>query len=336
MSESDLENGRQPTSLRKKIVGLILGIGAVSGALLSAYSLYVKFNPPPPPPHAQAKGEISDVAFENTKGGIKVRWKATVEGYKGKAIIIRWTLYDAEVRAPVSNTNFRHEYGAKFTPSFDVDQGSDSFFVPAPKDEGTYYVRIELDPPSAATLDSEESKLFDWTSGQNPGNEETTQTSDSTASAPASAPSGEDIQNLDTPPSEATEGVVVVSPDFNVEAATAEEAAAINAAIEYYQYAETGVYYTTYNLLSSEAQAYYTQDEWVAANTALDSAAGEFVVTDAYSADVGLGVPTYAVTLTVYADSSSFNRTTYFIYENGHWAHHLSSEEQNMFDDALY
>jgi hypothetical protein len=51
-----------------------------------------------------------------------------------------------------------------------------------------------------------------------------------------------------------------------------------------------------------------------------------------------LGVPTYAVTVTVYlADGSSFNRTTYFVDEGaGHWAHYLSGEETNMFDDALY
>jgi hypothetical protein len=120
-----------------------------------------------------------------------------------------------------------------------------------------------------------------------------------------------------------------------VEAATTEEAAAINGAIDYYQYAETGDYYTTYDLLSSEAQTYYTQDEWVTANTVLDSAAAEFVVTDAYQYDLGLGVPTYAVTLTVYADGSSV-RTTYFIYEDGQWVHHLTSEEVNLFDDALY
>ena len=145
------------------------------------------------------------------------------------------------------------------------------------------------------------------------------------------------IQNLSTSPSQATEGIVVVSPDFNAGAATAEEAAAINAAIDYYQYAEVGDYDTTYNLLSYEDQNYYTRDQWIESNTVLDSAAGEFVVTDAYPNDIGLGVPTYAVTLTVYLpDGSSFNRTTYFVNEGGYWAHYLNDEEVNMFDDALY
>jgi hypothetical protein len=116
----------------------------------------------------------------------------------------------------------------------------------------------------------------------------------------------------------------------------AEEAAVINAAIDYYQYAESGDYSTTYDLLSSEDQNYYTRDEWVTANTILDSAAAEYVVTDAYPDDLGLGVPTYAVTVTVnLPDGSLFNRTTYFIYEGGHWAHYLSEEEMDTFDGAL-
>jgi flagellar biosynthesis GTPase FlhF len=166
--------------------------------------------------------------------------------------------------------------------------------------------------------------------------EQQNQESDSSGDS-SSDTSDESIENSDTSPSQATEGIVVVSSDFNTAAATSEEAEVINAAIEYYQYAEIGDYDTTYNLLSYEDQSYYTRDEWIASNTALDSAAGEFVVTDAYPDDIGLGVPTYAVTLTVYmTDGSSFNRTTYFVNEGGYWAHYLNDEEVNMFDDALY
>lgn len=161
------------------------------------------------------------------------------------------------------------------------------------------------------------------------------QASDSSDTSSSDSSDG-GIANSSTSPSQATEGIVVVSSDFNTAAATAEEAEVINAAIEYYQYAEIGDYYSTYSLLSYEDQNYYTQDEWATSNNVLDSAAGEFVVTDAYPDDIGLGVPTYAVTVTVYADDSSFNRTTYFVNEGGYWAHYLNEEEVNMFDDALY
>ena len=138
-------------------------------------------------------------------------------------------------------------------------------------------------------------------------------------------------------PSEAPEGVVVVSPDYNVQAVGTEEAYAIDAAIAYYQAVEIGDYYTTHSLLSVEDQNLYPVDAWVQANTNLDSAAGEFVVTGAYPDSVGNFSPTYAVTVAVYLpDGSTIDRTTYFTDEgNGYWAHWLSNEEMAMFDGAL-
>jgi len=191
-------------------------------------------------------------------------------------------------------------------------------------------------------LDQENSETFVGQIDEQ-GNEVTAQQPEETQSDPSTSPSPRDssnestIQNLGTPPSQAPEGVVPVSPGFDSGAASTEEAAAINAAIDYYQYVEIGDYSSTYDLLSSESQTHYTLDEWVEANTALDSAAGEFVVTDAYPYDLGLGVPTYAVAVTIYfPDGTSSNRMTYFIYEAGNWRHHLTSDEVDMFSGALY
>ena len=115
-----------------------------------------------------------------------------------------------------------------------------------------------------------------------------------------------------------------------------EEDAVANAAMDYYRYVQSGDYSKTYDLLSFADQNYYTEDEWVTANTILDSAAAEYVVTDAYPDDLGLGVPTYAVAVTVdLPDGSSFSRTTYFVNEAGHWAHYLTEEEVGTFDGAL-
>lgn len=139
------------------------------------------------------------------------------------------------------------------------------------------------------------------------------------------------------PPSQAAEGVVVVSSDYDVQAVSTEEAYAIDAAIAYYQAVEIGDYYTTHSLLSVEDQNLYPVDAWVRANTNLDSAAGEFVVTGAYPDDVGNFSPTYAVTVAVYLpDGSTIDRTTYFTDEgNGYWAHWLSQEEMDLFNGAL-
>lgn len=147
----------------------------------------------------------------------------------------------------------------------------------------------------------------------------------------------ESNRNWTAPPSQAPQGVVVVSPNFDVQAVNAEEAQVIDSAIAYYQEAEIGDYYTTYSLLSEGDQNFYSVDEWVEANTVLDSAAAEFVVTDAYPEDIGNGSSTYAVMLTAYSpDGSSFSRTTYFTNEgNGYWAHWLTGDEMDLFNSAL-
>ena len=147
----------------------------------------------------------------------------------------------------------------------------------------------------------------------------------------------ESNEDWTAPPSQAAEGVVVVSPDYNVQAVTTEEAYALDAAIAYYQAVEVGDYYATHGLLSVDDQARYSLSSWVEANTNLDSAAGEFVVTGAYPDSVGNYSPTYAVTVAVYLpDGSTIDRTTYFTDEgNGYWAHWLSQEEMDLFDSAL-
>ena len=156
-------------------------------------------------------------------------------------------------------------------------------------------------------------------------------------SSSASSPPGSASTSVASPSSLPANQYKTPSPSASPSpAGSTEEDAVIDAANNYYQYAESGDYYTTYDLLSSEYQDYYTQDEWVRANTILDSAAAEFDVTGAYPDDIGLGVPTYAVTVTGYADGSSFERTTYFVYEADHWAHYLSKEEVDSFDGALY
>ena len=131
---------------------------------------------------------------------------------------------------------------------------------------------------------------------------------------------------------DAPEGVVVTSPDYTYSGSEAGDV--LDAAIAYYQAAETGDYYYTYNHLSAPDQGYYTYDQWVYANNALDSAAGEFVI---YDVTPESSPDFYYVSLTVYlADGTSYDRTTEFTYEPGRgWVHWLTSEEYDMFDSVL-
>ena len=134
-------------------------------------------------------------------------------------------------------------------------------------------------------------------------------------------------------PDAAPEGVVALDPGYDVDAATQDEVAVLDAANSYYASAELGDYATTWSLLSGDDQVTYPLDSWQLANTNLDSASGEFVV---YNVEPVPGDPSfYYVDLTVYmADGSSFDRRTMFHWE-GYWAHWLTDEEMAMFDDAL-
>lgn len=103
------------------------------------------------------------------------------------------------------------------------------------------------------------------------------------------------------------------------------------AAQAYYAAAASGSYSYTYNELSSYSQSQFTEDEWVAANTALGSDAASYSVdsvsmVDDTVADVGL-------TITL-PDGSSSGRTTRFILENGGWKHDLTQEEYDLFAGA--
>jgi hypothetical protein len=133
-------------------------------------------------------------------------------------------------------------------------------------------------------------------------------------------------------PAEAPEGVVALAPSYDVAVATQDEIAVLNAAEAYYGAAEVGDYGTTWSLLSADDQLNYPPDVWAQANTNLDSAAGEFVM---YNVEPTGDPGFYYVDLTVYlADGRSFDRRTMFHWE-GYWAHWLTQEEMQMFDDAL-
>ena len=140
------------------------------------------------------------------------------------------------------------------------------------------------------------------------------------------------IDNNRLSPEEAEEGVVVVSPDFVPPSQNSEEVYVINAAIDYYEHAELGDYEGTYYKLNSDDQALLSLEEWIIANTNLDSAAAEFVVYDVYPEGSGR----YYVDLMVYLpDGSSQPRTTQFVYESGSWKKWLTSEEYDLFASAI-
>ena len=90
-------------------------------------------------------------------------------------------------------------------------------------------------------------------------------------------------------------------------------------------------YNYTYDALTSAAQGQFSEEDWVAANTALGSDAGIYRID---STDV-VDDSTVDVYLTItLADGSSSERATQFVLENGVWKHELTQSEYELFAGA--
>jgi hypothetical protein len=109
------------------------------------------------------------------------------------------------------------------------------------------------------------------------------------------------------------------------------EDAARAAAEDYYAAAAGGNYSYTYSNLSAVSQGQFTEDEWVTDNTTLGSDAGTYSVNSVEMVDDA----TAEVRLTITsADSTSSERFTRFVLENGSWMHELTPEEYELFAGA--
>jgi cell division protein FtsB len=100
---------------------------------------------------------------------------------------------------------------------------------------------------------------------------------------------------------------------------------AVKAAAAYYDNSAAGDWDATYAQLSSNSTAYYTPEDWAAANNALGT--GTFEVTYAEETEPNVFYAEVLVNGTA--------RDTYWIYDGGQYYHDLTTEEYAMFDDAL-
>jgi cell division protein FtsB len=100
---------------------------------------------------------------------------------------------------------------------------------------------------------------------------------------------------------------------------------AVKAAAAYYDNSAAGDWDATYAQLSSNSTAYYTPEDWAAANNALGT--GTFEVTYAEETEPNVFYAEVLVNGTA--------RDTYWIYDGGQYYHDLTTEEYAMFDEAL-
>ena len=121
-------------------------------------------------------------------------------------------------------------------------------------------------------------------------------------------------------------------PEVTEPEAESAEDRALEAAEDYYAAAAAGNYIYTYDALTDYDRSRFTEEEWVAANTALGSDDASY---DIYSTElVDDTTATVALTITA-ADGSIDDRTTLFVYEGGEWKHELTQREYDLFAGAI-
>jgi hypothetical protein len=103
------------------------------------------------------------------------------------------------------------------------------------------------------------------------------------------------------------------------------------AAQAYYSAAGTGNYSYTYNELSSYSRSQFSEDEWVAANTALGTDTASYSINSVNMVDDSTAEVSLTISL---QDGSSSGRVTQFILENGSWKHDLTQGEYDLFASA--
>jgi hypothetical protein len=99
----------------------------------------------------------------------------------------------------------------------------------------------------------------------------------------------------------------------------------------YYSAAGTGNYSYTYNELSSYSRSQFSEDEWVAANTALGTDTASYSINSVNMVDDSTAEVSLTISL---QDGSSSGLVTQFILENGSWKHDLTQGEYDLFASA--
>jgi hypothetical protein len=92
--------------------------------------------------------------------GVTVHFDLTVEGYQGKEIDVRWSLYDAGSRSRLSPDWLVNRRALRARPEVQSDSAEGEFWIPLPPQKGPYYVRIAA-YDGRNLLASEKSKPFE-------------------------------------------------------------------------------------------------------------------------------------------------------------------------------
>lgn len=76
--------------------------------------------------------------------GVTVDFDVGAVGYKGDRLDVRWSMFSASTKRRVPRPWLRNRRALLLEPEADDDKGSGSFWVPLPRGDGRWFVRVSL------------------------------------------------------------------------------------------------------------------------------------------------------------------------------------------------
>jgi hypothetical protein len=92
--------------------------------------------------------------------GNVVSIRAHIQGYGGKELPVRYSVYDAVTRIPLGGPSY-NQLGVKFGPKTEDHTGTAEMWVPLPTRDGTFFIRVVLEDDEDQILDSRRTPRFD-------------------------------------------------------------------------------------------------------------------------------------------------------------------------------
>lgn len=96
----------------------------------------------------------------NEPVGVSVNFTLTLRGLKGEPTDVRWSLYDARGRGRVPRDWLVNRRALTARAESDSDSASGSFWVPLPRRQGPFFVRVSVFGQGDRQLDFADSKRF--------------------------------------------------------------------------------------------------------------------------------------------------------------------------------
>lgn len=130
----ELEGEAQQTTMLSLISSPRVGAGRVTEKAVSAGKVLEIFEQTRTAP---AEGGSEPV-------GVTVDFDVGAVGYKGDRLDVRWSMFSASTKRRVPRAWLRNRRALLLEPEADDDKGSGSFWVPLPRGEGRWFVRVSL------------------------------------------------------------------------------------------------------------------------------------------------------------------------------------------------